>query len=478
MRITLALAVAVATALLAPATGLSAPPSNDGFDFASAVSLPSTQSVDVTEATLEGGEPGAWCWPLGGSAWYKLQPSEDAVVRIGTGASPYFDRTVNVYRQTGPGLAGLSFIGCGYSWSQTTVRLTGGETYYVQAGHVSWQSGGVLSLTFEVVPPPANDDFTNAWGVGALPYSDAQSSLAATREPDEPMAQCGPSTTNSHWYAFTAPSGGSYTARTSSGTWPVIGLYRGSSVDSLTEIGCRSGNGGAITFHADAGETTYVQISDVYSGNYGPITFNLDAAPAPVAQFWYWPNDPSNFDTISFSGSSYDPGGNPIVEQLFEFGDGASVSGCCSQHRYSADGDYTARLTVTTSDGRVGTIEQVIRVRTHDVAIAKMQVPQSANVGQTRQVVVGLSNKRYGETVQVQLFKSGPGGYELVGTLTQSVPIRGGGRTTDFKFSYTFTSADAVLGKVTFKAVAQVVNARDAVLADNEAISLPTKVNG
>jgi hypothetical protein len=222
----------------------------------------------------------------------------------------------------------------------------------------------------------------------------------------------------------------------------------------------------------------HIQISDVYGGNYGEITFNLDVAPAPVAQFWYWPNDPSTFDTISFGGNSYDPGGNPIVEELFEYGDGARATSCCPQHRYSADGDYTARLTVTTSDGRVGTFEQVIRVRTHDVTITKMQVPQSGNVGQTRQISVGLANKRYGETVQVQLYKSGPGGFEFVGTLVQSVPVRAGGRTTDFKFSYTFTSADAVLGKVTFKAIAQVVNARDAVPADNEAISLPTKVNG
>lgn len=478
MRIALVLAVALSVAVIAPATARSAPPSHDGFDFANAVSLPSTESVDVTDATLEGGEPGAWCWPLGNSVWYRLQPSEDSVVRISTSSSPYFDRVVNVYRQTGSGLGGLSAIGCGYPWSQLTLRLAAGDTYYVQAGRTSWASGGVLDLTFELIPPPPNDDFAAALAVGSLPYSDAQSSLAASRESGEPMATCGPSTTNSHWYAFTAPSAGSYTARTSSGTWPVIGLYRGNAVDSLSEVGCRSGNGGAITFRADAGETTHIQISDVYGGNYGPITFSLDVAPAPVAQFWFWPSDPSMFDTISFGGNSYDPGGNPIVEQLFEFGDGSSATGCCPQHRYSADGDYTARLTVTTSDGRVGTTEQVVRVRTHDVAITKMQVPQTGSVGQTRQIVVGLSNKRYGETVQVQLYKSGPSGFEYVGTLVQSVPVRGGGRTTDVKFSYTFTSSDAALGKVTFKAVASLVNARDAAPADNEAISLPTKVNG
>jgi hypothetical protein len=179
--------------------------------------------VDVAEATLESGEQSSWCWPLGGSAWYKLQPSEDTVVRIGTSASPFFDRTVNVYHQTGFDLPGLSFMGCGYSWSQTTVRLTGGETYYVQAGNVSWQPGGLLSLVFEVVPPPANDDFAEALPVGSLPYFDAQSSLAATRETGEPVGSCGQSTTNSHWYAFTAPSG----ARTPPGPPRALGPSSG-----------------------------------------------------------------------------------------------------------------------------------------------------------------------------------------------------------------------------------------------------------
>jgi len=64
-----------------------------------------------------------------------------------------------------------------------------------------------------------------------------------------------------------------------------------------------------------------------------------------------------------------------------------------------------------------------------------------------------------------------------IGSLRQVVPVRGGNRTTVFAFSYTFTSADAALGKVTFKAVANLQNARDALPADNEAISPPTKVS-
>src|SRR5207248_9238195 len=108
---------------------------------------------------------------------------------------------------------------------------------------------------------------------------------------------------------------------------------------------------------------------------------------------------------------------------------------------------------------------------------SKFTVPQSASVGQTRTITVSLANHRYGETVQVQLLKSvSGGGWASVGTLTQSVPVRGGNRTIDFAFSYTFTSDDAAVGKVTFEAVATIVGARDAQPADNTAIALPTKV--
>lgn len=51
-----------------------------------------------------------------------------------------------------------------------------------------------------------------------------------------------------------------------------------------------------------------------------------------------------------------------------------------------------------------------------------------------------------------------------------------GSQTTDFKFSYTFTSNDAAFGKFSFQAVATIVGARDALPADNTATALPTKV--
>jgi hypothetical protein len=90
---------------------------------------------------------------------------------------------------------------------------------------------------------------------------------------------------------------------------------------------------------------------------------------------------------------------------------------------------------------------------------------------------VHLAFRRYAETVEVQLFRSVPGGFQQFGSLTQSVPMNPKNGTTDFAFSYTFTADDATIGKVTFRAVAVISGARDALPADNEAIAPPTKVS-
>jgi hypothetical protein len=98
-------------------------------------------------------------------------------------------------------------------------------------------------------------------------------------------------------------------------------------------------------------------------------------------------------------------------------------------------------------------------------------VPQTARVNQTKAINVDVKNKRYSDYVQVSLYKGLPGGGEqLIGTLTLYVPARAT-RPTTFKFSYTYTAADAAVGKVTFRAEATIMDARDALPSDNNAIA-------
>ncbi len=232
-----------------------------------------------------------------------------------------------------------------------------------------------------------------------------------------------------------------------------------------------------LTFQAAAGTPYYFQVAGLF-GQSGSLTFHLDVTPPPIASFGFFPFDPSIFDTVSFFDFSFDPGGLGFASQSWDFGDGATATGCCPTHQYAADGDYTVQLTVTTVDGRTASTSQVVHVATHDVAITKVNAPQTAKAGQTRTVTVNIKNTRYEETVEIQLYKSVAGGFQFISLQTVVIPVRSGNRTTAVSFTYTFTSDDATVGKVSFQAIANIVGARDALPADNSAISTPpTNVN-
>jgi PKD repeat protein len=234
-------------------------------------------------------------------------------------------------------------------------------------------------------------------------------------------------------------------------------------------------------YHQYAGNGDYtVQLTvTTFDGRTASATRTVNVrTPDPVAQFYYYPYDPSTFDTVGFQNASYDPANAGIATCAWDLGDGTTSSDCGGvSHRYGTDGDYTVQLTVTTIDGRTASTAQTVMVRTHDVAIVTFKAPQAAKSGQTRDLSVGIRNTRYPERVRIELLKSVPGGFDLVGWQYQDIPVRSGNRTTNVSFSYTFTGDDAAVGKVTFRVTAWIESARDAFPADNEAIADPTKVS-
>jgi PKD repeat protein len=481
---TAAIAALIGVTLFVPGTASAAPPAQDDFANAIAIDqslLPFSDSVVIDDATLESGEPSG-CYFAGKSIWYSITPTSNGVLRADIGGSTFIDRIEYVYRQDGSGFGGLTTIACASPYyngaSSATFTVEAGNTYYLQVGGFFPYSTGTLNLSLQAILPPPNDDFANATAVTTVPFSDNLDLTGATTEAGEPTPSCGSAPLGTSWYAFTPTTSASYMAQLSSsagfGFVVEYGVYTGSSLSTLTGVACHYGN--PLLFHADSGTTYYIQVANA-AGQANPAVFSLAVAPSPVAQFSFYPSDPSSFETIQFYDNSYDPAGAGISSEAWQFGDEATASGCCPTHRYTADGDFSVKLTVTTVDGRTGTQTQVIHVKTHDVTISRVLVPQTAKVGQTRMITVGLTNSRYPETVQVQLLKSvAGGGWQQVGVLTQYVPVRGGNRTTDFNFNYTFAPEDAVLGKVSFQAVATIQGARDAIPTDNTFISTPTRV--
>ena len=456
------------------------PPGNDNLASATVIAaLPFNDVVDNTLATGEPGEQGP-CWGNYApqrTVWYVYTPTERVLLRANMDGSSFYDTVLTLYQTTSPapGFGDLSAMNCISYGGTIQFWAEVGMAYYFQATD-AWNGGGSLHFNLEQVLPPGNDNFANASQVTGLPFGSYVDATAATLEAGEPVPSCaqwyGPSGTI--WYAFTPSTTQSLTAY-ASGSNPFEAAYTGASLGDLQQVACREW-GGSMTFRAEAGVTYYFQVGNLYNQT-GGLNFSLDVTPPPYVDFYYSPWDPTEYDTVGFNSNCYDPVGVGIEKQLWDLGDGTTAEGCCPSHRYARDGDYTAKLTCTTPDGRSGTSTRTIAVRTHDVAITKLAAPQSAKAGQTRQINVDIKNTRSPETVRVELLKSVPGGFQSIASTEQNIPVRSGNRTTAVGLSYTFTSADAAVGKVTFKSVVYIVNARDALPADNEAIASPTKVS-
>ena len=288
-------------------------------------------------------------------------------------------------------------------------------TYYLQIGSV-FASGGTVAVDVNLVPAPLNDGFATATVVSAVPFTDTQDLTGATTEPGEPLSSCGNDLVSSVWYSFTPTNAGTYSASVFGGFPGDVAVFTGSSLGSLDRVACGgSGGGGLGTWQAEAGATYYLQVGSYFW--FGPLAVTVEPAPPPTAGFVWGPPSPSAFDDVQFTDLSLDRANVGIDSWTWDFGDGSTAEGRTPTHRYAADGDYVVTLNVTTIDGRRSSTSDVVLVRTHDIAIARFDVPNSSRVGRTERITVGVSNRRYPEMVQVQLLKSVPGGFEVIAHL-------------------------------------------------------------
>src|SRR5258708_4107196 len=113
-----------------PKAAMAAPPTNDNFVSAAAIdpaALPFTGSTDITESTIENGEPFPCAFSYQ-SIWYRITPNHDTwlgIIGVGTFSN------VSVYADSGPGLFNLQFVSCSSSSfnGQATFLGHAGTTY-------------------------------------------------------------------------------------------------------------------------------------------------------------------------------------------------------------------------------------------------------------------------------------------------------------------------------------------------------------
>lgn len=323
--------------------------------------------------------------------------------------------------------------------------------------------------------PPSNDAFAGAAPLSVVPATAGAELAEATAEPGEPDPSCSPySGAPSVWFAFTAPRTESITLeRTSYDYSTVVAVHTGDSLGALTEVYCETYDRGVLA--VTAGQTYRIQLANPWPE---AITTRLALAVAPDlrTQIGRSLSDPSTLDTVEFFQYPWDTVGAEITGVEWDFGDGTTSSDVQAQHRYTADGDYVVRVTITSSDGRTGTATQNVPVWTHDVRVAGFTTPSAGRVGQTKPIEVAVGNQRISEDVTVVLYRGGPDGFVEVARATQYVPKRPN-RTVAFPFNYTFSPADAAAGRVTFRTVISLAEGvRDARLVDNESTAPATTV--
>jgi hypothetical protein len=450
---------------------LAAPPDNDNFADAQAItSLSFSSAVDIMEATREPGEI-QYCGPTDKTIWYSFTATQNTLVQIGIqGNMPY--GVINIYKAVGPGMGGLSVRDCiGLGRPYKFVALAG-ETYYFQIGMGEEINGNVV-VNFEQLPPPANDNFAEAISINSIPFTADFDASGGTQESGEPIPSCAytdpPHTTI--WYVYHATENGSLTSNLSFSptSFPWMAAYSGTDLSNLNELDC----GSVMTFPTVAGQTYYLQIGNNFEA-ISASSFSLEPSPAPIADFIYYVNNAARNEPIQFFDNSYDPGNVEIVVWAWDFGDGTTATGRSAVHSYAADGDYPVTLTVTTLDGRSASATKIMEIRTYDVSVTRIEAPKSGSVGHTKQITVSIRNAAYPTTVRLEFYKSlGGGEFQLIGMLRQSVPVRSGNRTSQYTLSYMFSPQDAEAGTVTFKAIAFLEGAIDTVWTDNQMISTP-----
>jgi PKD repeat protein len=267
-------------------------PTND--DFASPRQLDQGGSVFASnrQATKQPGEPAHAGNPGGASLWFEWTPGESGTYGIATCSFGSLDALLAVY--TGSSLASLEQAAanddgadsaCSAGDSEVRFDAIVGTTYRIA---VDGKAGSTGSFELELIPTPVNDQFAGAESLSSeLPSSGFGSTRFASKQPGEP-AHAGNPGGASVWYSWTPTESGTVEASvcTFSSLDPLLGVYTGSAVGSLTAVpGTRessgvecSGEGEVIKFTALAG-TTYEIAIDGKDGKQGSFDLALRGTP-------------------------------------------------------------------------------------------------------------------------------------------------------------------------------------------------------
>lgn len=265
------------------------PPVNDNQANATVITgFPASVVGTNVNATAEAGELTHAGNTAGSSVWWSWTSPITGAVQVTTDGSD-FDTVLSVY-ESDPGfsniLVGENDDDAAGLTSSVFFNAIQGTTYLFAVDGNSLVTGttstGQIVLSLATVPPPANDNLANAT---VLPGVDGASitgqNFTATAEVGEQPHDL-TTASNSVWYAWTAPSTGSFDFDTQgSDFFPVISVYSGdnTSVATLTSEGEGFQN---VLVNVIQGTTYYIAIDADFPGETGNIQLTILSANPPA----------------------------------------------------------------------------------------------------------------------------------------------------------------------------------------------------
>jgi hypothetical protein len=295
IRIGSAVALVVASAALAGASGALAVPGNDMF-VSPVIMSGEVGHVEGTTygATKDVGEPDHADEPGGASVWFSwTAPRSGRVIVDACGSA--FDTVLAAY--TGADVAALTEVAANDDAcderSVLAFDVVAGTAYRIAVDGVAGQMGDIF-LAWAMEPAAGssalpNDHIETATAIGGWFGTVDGTNLNATHQVDEPVH--GEFTgSGSLWYRWTAPGTGWVEFETCATDFDtVVAAYRGAAIGALTRIGygdswCGHHAGGGLIFLVEAGASYAVAVDGFGPGHRGSFSLAWDLLVTPVAQ--------------------------------------------------------------------------------------------------------------------------------------------------------------------------------------------------
>ncbi len=459
-----------------------AAPDNDEFENARIItSLPFTDTVDTTEATINPLDPIYVGNSPQKSVWYRFTPSQNMNV-VPISSKSNYANSIGIY--TGDYATGLTTVYFQYGVYEIPCPLYAGVTYYFQITMVSstypLPEDERAILIFELTQRigPENDFFTDATVIDNLPYSINVNLRNAWYEENEPLAPTGFFGTcdQTVWYKYIPVVdeivyGSAYSRLRKS-----LLVTTTNNLSDMHNEFPRVNQYEQFAFHAIPGETYYLQFC-AYDEGLEEFPLYLSDVELVSPYFYTNPSYPYGAATVEFCDNSYDPAGSPMVYYWWDFGDGTTLESidACVKHWYAEDGEYFIWHKVQPEVGLPAEMGELITLESHDVSAAYVKTPYWLEVGKTYQFHVGVQSKYTYEDVRVYLFMLSRTGEMAIGYVDVDyiTPEKG---TVNVPFEYTVTPEDAKKGIVVFKEQVYLGRNIDRDKSNNKAYSFPVMI--